>query len=688
MASRLIACLSVALLLSGCATWLQRSPAPAASAVSGRDPLDQWDRDVLALFLRAQLLLHEEGNASAAAEAAELLLKALDHRPEEPLLWRYLSEAWAAVPDLERAADASRRAVEMEPNDGTSRLLLGMQLHRLGHAAEAEPHLRASVAAGVVGDEPHLPHYFHFAVLKELRRVDEALGALDRWEQALPADRHPPALRARLLWDAGRAGEAASAAIEALRRRPRDEDLVRMVLRYHRLDPIGAAEALEVVVEADWSVAETHRRLVDLYTRIGQVDLALEHLRLVEMLQRQGDLDILVERATLLLRRHDAEAVVALLSEHTVEAAVLPHEVEIARLLAEAHHALGESERALAILDTVSGPSDASLEAVLLAARLLRDQGEAGRALERLAAATAQLGSKDVEGHARLLEATLRLEIARQRWSAADATLDKITAVAPRRSLFLEADLRRAQQRRPDALSRIVAAHEAAMDDHSLAALRADLLAEMGRRDEAIAVFARAERRLQERFAPRMELAAPPQAFSLRQEHRENMVFLLLRRSFVEHRAGDLAATEATLERILELQPRDADALNGLAFLWADLGPDDRMTEAEQFVRLALEQQPYSAAYLDTLGCVLSRTGRLAEALEALERANAYSPGEPEIQEHLADVLQASGEMERAMAVYVTALSGIDKGNAPEASIGLRIEGKVRALQATGSRRR
>lgn len=643
---------------------------------------------MLALFLRAQVLLRQEGGAGDALQAAELLQRALDRQPEEPMLWRYLSQAWAAVPDFERAADASRRAVEMDPNDGTARFLLGQQLQRLGHAAEAEPHLRASVALGVAGDEPHLPHYYHYAVLKELRRVDEALGALDRWEEVLPDDRHPPALRARLLWDAGRAGEAASAAVEALRRQPRDEDLVRMVLRYHRLDPAGAAEALEVVVEADWSVAETHRRLVDLYTRIGQVDRALEHLRFVEMLERRGGLDILIERATLLLGRHEPEQVVDLLSAHNADAAILPHEVEIARLLAEAHHALGETERALALLDTVSGPTAAGLDAVLLAARLLRERGEPGRALERLATATAEVAAKDVEGRARLLEAALRVEIARQDWSASEATLGGLAAVAPRRALFLEADLRRAQQRRPDALDRIVAAHDTAIDDLSLATLRADLLAEMDRRDEAIAVLVRAERRLQERFAPRMELAAPPQAFSLRQEHQESMVFLLLRRSFVEHRGGELAATEATLQRVLELQPRNADALNGLAFLWADLGGDDRLADAEQLVRQALAQQPYSAAYLDTLGCVLHRTGRLPEALEALERANDYSPGEPEIQEHLADVLQASGELERALAVFVDALGRVDDGDAGEASIGSRIQGKVRALQATGSRRR
>ncbi len=687
MASRLIALL-LAALLSGCVSWIERSPAPAPGAFSGRDPLDQWDPDVVALFVRAQTLLHDPERTGAAPEAAELLMRALARQPEQPLLWRYLSQAWQDVPDFERAADASRRAVEMDPDDGTARLLLGEQLQRLGRAAEAEPHLRVAVEKGSPGSDPQLPHYYHFAVLKELRRVEEALSALDRWEEALPEDPHPPALRARLLWDEGRAGEAASVAIEALRRQPRDEDLVRLVLRYHRLDPLEAAEALEVVLEADWSVAELHRELVDLYRRVGQIDQALDHLRFVELLERRGALDLLLQRAELQLERHDPDAVIALLAGRAAEVAVLPHEVETARLLAEAHRELGETEQALALLDTVRGPTEAGLDAALLAARVLVERGESGRALERLASAGEALAPKDVEGRARVLEARLSVEVERRDWAAGEATLRDLAAVAPRRAVFLGADLARAQGRRVEALASVAAAHEAAIDDLSLVALRADLLAELRRTEEAVAVLVRAERRLQERLAPRMELAAPAQAFRLRQDREENVVFLLLRRSFVEHHAGELAAAEATLRRVLEIEPRHADALNGLAYLWADLGGDDRLSEAEDFVRLALEQQPYSGAFLDTLGCVLLRLGRLPEALDALVRADRYAPDSPEIGEHLADALEASGELERALAVYGAVLEGIDASDPAQAAIGRRVEEKARALQATGARRR
>ena len=89
---------------------------PSPTARSGHSALDQWDPEVLALFTRAQAVLRDSTRDDAAREAAALLQKALVRAPEEAALWRYLSEAWAAVPDFEKASAASSRAVEMNPS--------------------------------------------------------------------------------------------------------------------------------------------------------------------------------------------------------------------------------------------------------------------------------------------------------------------------------------------------------------------------------------------------------------------------------------------------------------------------------------------------------------------------------------------------------------------------------------------
>ncbi len=55
----------------------------------------------------------------------------------------------------------------------------------------------------------------------------------------------------------------------------------------------------------------------------------------------------------------------------------------------------------------------------------------------------------------------------------------------------------------------------------------------------------------------------------------------------------------------------------------------------------ALEQRPFSAAFQDSMGWVRYRQGRFAEAVEHLEQAAAWQPGEPEIDGHLEEARRA-----------------------------------------------
>jgi tetratricopeptide (TPR) repeat protein len=106
---------------------------------------------------------------------------------------------------------------------------------------------------------------------------------------------------------------------------------------------------------------------------------------------------------------------------------------------------------------------------------------------------------------------------------------------------------------------------------------------------------------------------------------------------------------EEQLRMILELDPSDAGAHNDLGYQLAD--QDRNLDEAERLVRRALEldrlqkgerleDEGGNAAYLDSLGWVLFRRGRLAEARELLEQAVALPEGahDPVVWDHLGDV--------------------------------------------------
>jgi tetratricopeptide (TPR) repeat protein len=128
---------------------------------------------------------------------------------------------------------------------------------------------------------------------------------------------------------------------------------------------------------------------------------------------------------------------------------------------------------------------------------------------------------------------------------------------------------------------------------------------------------------------------------------------------------------EEQLKVILEADPLDAHANNDLGYLWADRNKN--LEEAEKMIRKALEldeQQRKSrdalgfdagkdnAAYVDSLGWVLFRRGRLKEAREQLEKAASLPDGgrDPVIWDHLGDVYARQKETGLAVEAWKKAL--------------------------------
>lgn len=98
-------------------------------------------------------------------------------------------------------------------------------------------------------------------------------------------------------------------------------------------------------------------------------------------------------------------------------------------------------------------------------------------------------------------------------------------------------------------------------------------------------------------------------------------------------RGQDLQAS-AAYERALKRRPDDARLANDLAYGLARAGA--RLEDAERLARGALESEPDNAAYLDTLGWVLCRQGRVEAGLAELRRAVEASEDEDEeIEGHL-----------------------------------------------------
>ncbi len=90
-------------------------------------------------------------------------------------------------------------------------------------------------------------------------------------------------------------------------------------------------------------------------------------------------------------------------------------------------------------------------------------------------------------------------------------------------------------------------------------------------------------------------------------------------------------------------------ALNNLAFLYADNYRD--LDEALQLAGRAFRLKPSEPGIMDTLGYVLTRKGRFAEALPYLERSAAMLPANFTVQLHLAQAYHGLGKKDQAEAV-------------------------------------
>ena len=89
------------------------------------------------------------------------------------------------------------------------------------------------------------------------------------------------------------------------------------------------------------------------------------------------------------------------------------------------------------------------------------------------------------------------------------------------------------------------------------------------------------------------------------------------------------------------------EAYNALGYLYAVQGK--KLDEAAVLIRRALKSSPTSGAYLDSLGLVYFKQGKLDAAIEHLEQANHYLPDTPEILLHLTNAYLEKGLKEKAL---------------------------------------
>ncbi|QHE76684.1 XrtA/PEP-CTERM system TPR-repeat protein PrsT [Hydrogenophaga sp. PBL-H3] len=106
----------------------------------------------------------------------------------------------------------------------------------------------------------------------------------------------------------------------------------------------------------------------------------------------------------------------------------------------------------------------------------------------------------------------------------------------------------------------------------------------------------------------------------------------------------NLQEAQRQYERVIELQPKNALALNNLAWVAGRLGRADALSLAERAVAAA----PNQPAFMDTLAGLLSEKGEHAKALEIQKKVVLAQPNSPTFKLNLAKIYLASGDKSSA----------------------------------------
>ena len=118
------------------------------------------------------------------------------------------------------------------------------------------------------------------------------------------------------------------------------------------------------------------------------------------------------------------------------------------------------------------------------------------------------------------------------------------------------------------------------------------------------------------------------------------------------YREKDYHEAEKAYEKALELDPKNGDLLNNLA--WVYVQQDKKLGKALELIQAALEHTPaHRPYYLDTLGVIFLKEGKVTDAIAVLKESSETIPRDQpeflaEAYKHLADAYRAAGDLSEA----------------------------------------
>ena len=572
------------------------------------------------------------------ARAIEKYRAAMKADPDASFLAEELSDLYIQSGRLREAVEEAEAALKANPNDVNSRRVLGRIYTRMiGDAQQGKV------------DETMLR--------KAIEQYDR-IGVLD------PKDTDALLMLGRLQKMAQNSVEAEKAYKKILAIDPNNEDaLTGLAIVYADLG--NTKESSELLRR----VAEKNPSLRTLTALAGQYEQLRDYAMAAETLKRTLEIaptNIEVKRAyaqNLMMADRPNEAL-KVYSEITAED---KKDWQSWLRVAQIYRAQKQFAKAREAADQAKAVDPNNLEVRYNEVNLLEAEGKSDEAiavLNELLTSTARKNYSTGERGNRLLLLE-RLGLMYRGADQNDKAIETFRQIAEldpsaggRASAQIIDTLRSARQY-PKALAESDAAIKKYPEDRVVRGVRASLLAEMGKTDEAVAetkklldgkndretymtlaqIYEKAKR-----YDDMQKAIDEAERLSTDQEDKDAVSFM---RGAMYEKRKDFDGAEREFRKVLQANPKNASALNYLGYMLADR--NIRLNEALEMIRQAVDLDPNNGAYLDSLGWVYYRLGDYEKAEQYLRSAIERYSKDPTVHDHLGDVLAKRGNLKDAV---------------------------------------
>ncbi len=487
---------------------------------------------------------------------------------------------------------------------------------------------------------------------------------------------------------------------------PADADTWLMLGRLHKIaqSSVDAENAYKKVLELDAENEDALTGLAVVYADLG------DSKRASELLQRVVTKNPSLRTLTALAGQYEQQRDYALAAEtlrKTLE--VAPGNIEVKRAYAQNLLMSDQIDLALKTYQELAGEDSKDATAWLRISAIYRQKKDFAKAREAVAKArTVDPSNMDVKyADVNLLEAegktaealtelnSLVVSTERRNYSTGERAnrvvllerlglmyrngekyseavdiFRKISELDPDlagRSGAQIADTWRLAKQFQKALDEADAATKKSPDDRVLRAVRSAVLAELGRTEEAAAelrklldgkndretyislaqVYDKAKK-----FDEMEKAIAEAEKLSSDKEEKESIAFM---RGAMYEKMKRYDAAETEFRKVIDLNPKNASALNYLGYMLADR--NQKLAESLQLIQRAVDIDPNNGAYLDSLGWAHFRNGDMQQAEQNLRRAVEFYSKDPTVHDHLGDVYFKMGRVRDAITQWQTSLT-------------------------------